>query len=80
MANNLEKENLENNTGTENSVPLSVEEAQKIVNEMQYQESNNENVKIVKTDEGAKDGQTKCPACGATDITLNINNGISLFI
>ena len=30
---------------------------------------------VVKTDEGAKDGQTKCPKCGATDISLNVNNG-----
>lgn len=30
---------------------------------------------IIKTDVGAKDGQDKCPKCGATDISLNINNG-----
>lgn len=30
---------------------------------------------IVKTDEGAVDGQNKCPKCGATDISLNVNNG-----
>ena len=30
---------------------------------------------IVKTDEGAKDGQTKCPKCGATDISLNVKTG-----
>jgi len=30
---------------------------------------------IVKTDEGAKDGQNKCPKCGGTDISININNG-----
>ena len=32
-------------------------------------------VTVVKTDEGAKDGQNKCPKCGATDISLNVNNG-----
>lgn len=32
-------------------------------------------VTVVKTDEGAKDGQDKCPKCGATDISLNVNNG-----
>lgn len=32
-------------------------------------------VKIVKTDEGAKDGQNKCPKCGATDITVNTKSG-----
>jgi len=31
--------------------------------------------RIVKTDEGAKDGQNKCPKCGATDISVNLNNG-----
>lgn len=36
--------------------------------------NNNETV-VVKTDTGAKDGQTKCPKCGATDISLNVNNG-----
>ena len=31
---------------------------------------------IVQTDAGAKDGQNKCPKCGATDISLNINKGL----
>ncbi len=30
---------------------------------------------IIKTDETAKNGQNKCPKCGATDITLNENTG-----
>ena len=30
---------------------------------------------IIQTDEGNKDGQNKCPKCGATDISLNVNNG-----
>ncbi len=34
-----------------------------------------ENITIVKTDEGNVDGQTKCPKCGSTDISLNANNG-----
>lgn len=34
-----------------------------------------DNVKIIKTDEDAKNGQNKCPKCGATDISLNVNNG-----
>jgi len=33
------------------------------------------NPTIIKTDVGAKDGQNKCPKCGATDITLNVKNG-----
>ena len=42
--------------------------------------NNNVNVtstepKVIKTDEGAVDGQNKCPKCGATDISLNPNNG-----
>jgi len=32
--------------------------------------------KIVQTDTGAKDGQNKCPKCGATEISLNVNNGM----
>ena len=31
--------------------------------------------KVIKTDEGAKDGQNKCPKCGATDISLNVKTG-----
>ena len=30
---------------------------------------------IIQTDLGAKDGQNKCPKCGATDISVNVNNG-----
>ena len=32
-------------------------------------------VNVVKTDVGAKDGQTKCPKCGATDISVNTKTG-----
>lgn len=34
-----------------------------------------DDVKVVKTDVGAKDGQNKCPKCGATDISLNVKTG-----
>ena len=34
-----------------------------------------EDVTVIKTDVGSKDGQTKCPKCGATDISLNPNTG-----
>ena len=42
--------------------------------------NNNQNVQteaptIIKTDVGAKDGQNKCPKCGSTDISTNVNNG-----
>lgn len=30
---------------------------------------------VIKTDSDAKDGQNKCPKCGATDISLNIKTG-----
>ncbi len=30
---------------------------------------------VIKTDVGAKDGQNKCPKCGATDIETNVKNG-----
>lgn len=30
---------------------------------------------IIKTDVGAKDGQNKCPKCGSTDISVNVNTG-----
>ena len=36
----------------------------------------NDTPKIVQTDTGAKDGQNKCPKCGATDISLNVKNGL----
>ena len=31
--------------------------------------------KVVQTDADAKDGLTKCPSCGATDIALNVKTG-----
>lgn len=31
---------------------------------------------VVQTDVGAKDGQNKCPKCGSTEISLNVNNGM----
>ena len=34
-----------------------------------------EDVKVVKTDIGSKNGQDKCPKCGSTDISLNVNTG-----
>ena len=35
-----------------------------------------DNPKIIKTDEGSKDGQNKCPKCGSTDIELNAKKGL----
>jgi len=31
--------------------------------------------KIIQTDIGASDGQNKCPKCGATEISVNVNTG-----
>ena len=43
----------------------------------QQQENSNpvDDTVIIRTDEGAKNGQDKCPLCGATDISLNQNTG-----
>lgn len=30
---------------------------------------------VIQTDVGAQDGQNKCPRCGSTDISVNVNNG-----
>lgn len=38
-------------------------------------EFNNNEPVVVQTDVGAKDGQNKCPKCGATEISLNVNTG-----
>ena len=37
--------------------------------------TNDNNVRIVKTDEGSTDGLNRCPKCGATDILLNPKTG-----
>jgi len=42
----------------------------------EFYNSNDEAVKVIQTDVGSKDGQNKCPKCGATDISLNANNGL----
>ena len=39
------------------------------------QENSNEEIQVVQTDTGAKDGQNKCPSCGATDISVNTKTG-----
>lgn len=51
-----------------------MDEKEKLDNEKVEQETKN-NKKIIKTDTGAKDGQNKCPKCGATDISLNSKTG-----
>ena len=39
------------------------------------QENSNEQQRVIQTDAGNKDGQNKCPKCGATDISLNVKTG-----
>ena len=60
------KENIEkavSKTASENNV------------EIEEKKTDGNNVKVVKTDEGSKTGQSKCPKCGATDISLNTTTG-----
>ena len=45
------------------------------MNEEENVEVEENNATVIKTDERAKDGQNKCPKCGATDISLNAKNG-----
>ena len=49
-------------------------EKEKLNNEKVEQEKKS-NKKIIKTDIDAKDGQNKCPKCGAPDISLNSKTG-----
>ena len=37
-------------------------------------ENSTPDITVVQTNEGAKDGQQKCPKCGATDIALNVGS------
>ena len=39
-------------------------------------DDNTQGVKIIQTDIGAENGQTKCPKCGSTVISLNQKNGL----
>lgn len=80
IENQLEKRVIEqwnNPSVTINNVKLEEiilsDEAKSLVAAAQAATANK--TKIVKTDEGAKDGQNKCPKCGSTDIATNINTG-----
>ena len=46
-----------------------------LLEEINKPNSSQSDIKIVKTDSDALNGQEKCPKCGATDISLNINSG-----
>lgn len=45
------------------------------LNKEKVEQEKKSNKKIIKTDIDAKDGQNKCPKCGATDISLNSKTG-----
>lgn len=45
------------------------------MNEAENTEMQQNGATVIKTDSGAKDGQNKCPKCGATDISINTKSG-----
>lgn len=45
------------------------------MDDLNNRDENRTEHKIIQTDAGAKDGQMKCPKCGATDISQNVNTG-----
>ena len=53
-----------------------IEEAKKTLEKNASPEASKKDIKIVKTDEGSKIGQSKCPKCGSTDISLNVKKGL----
>lgn len=42
-----------------------------VENQEEISQVQENNATVIKTDVDAKDGQNKCPKCGATDISLN---------
>ena len=46
-----------------------------VENQEEISQVQENNATVIKTDVDAKDGQNKCPKCGATDISLNPKNG-----
>lgn len=72
------KERLSTTSITFNSITIDgidlTAESKAIVEAAKQQAASNKQV-VVQTDEGAKDGQNKCPKCGSTDIATNINTG-----
>ena len=69
------KEELTNEYTAEEIIKKQEETVKKVLEDIK-KEKNSKEVKVVKTDIGAKDGQTKCPKCGATDISLNVKKGL----
>ena len=59
-----------------NAKETKVQEVKKeVVPEVKEEEPKEEAVKVVDTTDGKKNGQTKCPKCGSTDIEINVNTG-----
>ena len=69
-------ENKEKNLQDENQEIDLNNNDEKVIEEVENaSEEQADEPTIVQTDEDAKDGQTKCPKCGATDISLNATTG-----
>ncbi|KZX11015.1 TFIIB-type zinc ribbon-containing protein [Methanobrevibacter filiformis] len=76
ISNNQNQDNGEEDTSNNQNQDNGEEDTSNNQNQDNSEEdtSNNE-PKIIQTNPDAKDGQNKCPKCGATDISLNANNG-----
>jgi len=61
-------------SNNENLNPQDVDKTELNTPEIVNGNENNQTT-IVQTNEGVEDGQTKCPSCGSTDISLNKNVG-----
>ena len=73
---NTVSSNLEENTTTStNPVGEVIEQVTEMVNPTEEVVEDPNGPKVIQTDVGNKDGQNKCPKCGATDITHNIKTG-----
>lgn len=51
------------------------EESNKKIKDNLDEKKDDKKVQIIETDIGSKDGQNKCPKCGATDISTNVKTG-----
>ena len=72
----LKLEGKKSDTFTINEVSVSRINLTDDSNELIKKIQNEQKKVVVQTDVGAKDGQNKCPKCGSTEISLNVNNGM----
>ena len=70
----MSDEAIKNEKPTNDEVQKIVKDAQKVL-EGEIKKDKDSDKKIIKTDEGNKDGQDKCPKCGSTDISTNVKKG-----